>query len=93
MDTRRRRALLLRPVISSCGVGGDVTHLGEMQCVFERRRAYENGNKGSVLVLYACTVFVCRGCHPVTGCYILSAVVMVPSWLLPTGAKQPVPLN
>lgn len=27
------------------------------------------------------------------GCYIVLAVVMVPSWLLPTGAKQPVPLN
>lgn len=33
------------------------------------------------------------GHHSVTGCYILLAVVMVPSWLLPTGAKQPVPLN
>lgn len=41
----------------------------------------------NVLSLHAC----CTILH--LGCYIVLAVVMVPSWLLPTGAKQPVPLN
>ena len=62
----------------------------------------KNRIKGAFAALYdahrmhvfACMLSVCMsGYHPVTGCYILSAVVMVPSWLLPTGAKQPVPLN